>query len=119
MGIRHRLTDSERDDLTKDVDDLDAVYMEKLRKDGIDEDLFENDYEKELYTKYNQVKFRTFETYDEELEALFALKPELDNFFDNVFVNHENEKIKINRKNLVGVIYQGFRKIADIKEITI
>lgn len=39
MGIRHRLTDSERDDLIKDVDDLDAVYMEKLRKDGIDEDL--------------------------------------------------------------------------------
>ncbi|WP_419008255.1 hypothetical protein [Holdemanella porci] len=39
MGIRHRLTDSERDDLTKDVDDLDVVYMEKLRKDGIDEDL--------------------------------------------------------------------------------
>lgn len=39
MGIRHRLTDSERDDLTKDVDDLGAVYMEKLRKDGIDEDL--------------------------------------------------------------------------------
>lgn len=39
MGIRHRLTDSERDDLTKDVDVLDAVYMEKLRKDGIDEDL--------------------------------------------------------------------------------
>ena len=39
MGIRHRLTDSERDDFTKDVDDLDAVYMEKLRKDGIDEDL--------------------------------------------------------------------------------
>ena len=39
MGIRHRLTDSVRDDLTIDVDDLDAVYMEKLRKDGIDEDL--------------------------------------------------------------------------------
>lgn len=39
MGIRHRLTDTERDDLTKDVDDLDAAYMEKLRKDGIDEDL--------------------------------------------------------------------------------
>ena len=39
MAIRHRLTDEERDDLTKDVDDLDAVYMEKLKKDGIDEDL--------------------------------------------------------------------------------
>ena len=39
MGIRHRLTDSERDDLTKDVDDLDAVYMDNLRIDGISEDL--------------------------------------------------------------------------------
>ena len=86
---------------------------------GIDEDLFENNEEKELYTKYNQVKFKKFETYDEELEALFALKPQLDNFFDNVFVNHENDKIKTNRKNLIGLVYQGFRKIADIKEITI
>ncbi|MFY4816922.1 glycine--tRNA ligase subunit beta [Aliarcobacter butzleri] len=85
----------------------------------IDEKLFEDKEEKELFSKFNEVQSKTYKTYDEELEALFALKPELDNFFDNVFVNHENEKIKINRKNLVGVIYQGFRKIADIKEITI
>ena len=39
VGIRLRLTYYESYDLTKDVDDLDAVYMEKLRKDGIDEDL--------------------------------------------------------------------------------
>ena len=86
---------------------------------AIDEDLFENNEEKELYTKYNEVSFKSYETYDEELEALFALKPQLDSFFDNVFVNHENEKIKTNRKNLIGLVYQGFRKIADIKEITI
>lgn len=85
----------------------------------IDEKLFEDKEEKELFAKFNEVQSKTYKTYDEELEALFALKPKLDNFFDNVFVNHENEKIKINRKNLVGVIYQGFRKIADIKEITI
>jgi glycyl-tRNA synthetase beta chain len=85
----------------------------------IDEDLLENSEEKELYTKYNETRFKSYKTYDEELEALFALKPQLDNFFDNVFVNHENEKIKTNRKNLIGLVYQGFRKIADIKEITI
>ncbi|PUE65630.1 glycine--tRNA ligase subunit beta [Arcobacter lacus] len=85
----------------------------------IDEKLFEDKEEKELFAKFNEVQSKAYKTYDEELEALFALKPELDNFFDNVFVNHENEKIKTNRKNLVGVIYQGFRKIADIKEITI
>jgi glycyl-tRNA synthetase beta chain len=34
-------------------------------------------------------------------------------------VNVENEKLKINRKNLIGNIYQAFSNIADIKEITI
>lgn len=85
----------------------------------IDEDLLENKEEKELYLKFNEVQFKKYITFDEELEALFDLKPQLDNFFDNVFVNHENEKIKTNRKNLIGLVYQGFRKIADIKEITI
>ena len=46
-------------------------------------------------------------------------RKELDSFFDNVFVNHENEAIKANRKNTIGKVYQAFRKIADIKEITI
>ena len=85
----------------------------------IDEDLFENNEEKELYTKFHEAQFKKYATFDEELEALFALKPQLDNFFDNVFVNHEDVKIKTNRKNLIGLVYQGFRKIADIKEITI
>lgn len=85
----------------------------------VDEKLFEDIEEKELFTKFSQIETRTYKTYDEELEALFALKPQLDNFFDSVFVNHEDEKIKMNRKNLIGLIYQGFRKIADIKEITI
>jgi len=85
----------------------------------VDESLFEDKEEGELYAKYKDIVSLSYETYDEELEALFSLKPQLDNFFDNVFVNHENEKIKINRKNLIGLVYQAFRKIADIKEITI
>ena len=39
--------------------------------------------------------------------------------FDKVFVNHEDERIKTNRKNLIAQVYLGFRNIADIKEITI
>ena len=54
MGIRHRLTDSERDDLTKDVDDLDAVYMEKLRKDGIAEDLLAQFRDLHFLVKYTK-----------------------------------------------------------------
>ena len=86
---------------------------------AIDVKLFENKEETELFTKYNEISSKVYVTYEEELEALFSLKTQLDNFFDNVFVNHENEAIKINRKNLVGLVYQGFKNIADIKEITI
>ncbi len=85
----------------------------------VDSSLFEEKDEYELFEAYNKVISRTFKTYDEELEALFALKPNLDLFFANVFVNHENEAIKQNRRNLIGLVYRGFRNIADVKEITI
>ncbi|RBQ31865.1 glycine--tRNA ligase subunit beta [Arcobacter sp. FW59] len=96
--------------IIKDVD---------LKDLTINESLFEVNEEKELYSLFNKVLTTNFETFEEELEALFALKLQLDNFFENVFVNHEDEKIRTNRKNLIGLVYQGFRKIADIKEITI
>ena len=86
---------------------------------AIDESLFEDEAEKVLYKNYNEVVSKVYTTFDEQLDALFALKPQLDNFFDNVFVNHEDEKIKTNRKNLIGVVYNSFKAIADIKEITI
>ena len=85
----------------------------------INVDLFEEKAEEDLYGKYSEVVNTTYVTFDEELEALFALKPHLDTFFEEVFVNHENVNIKTNRKNLIGLVYQAFRNIADIKEITI
>ncbi|WP_419764762.1 MAG: glycine--tRNA ligase subunit beta [Arcobacter sp.] len=86
---------------------------------NVDASLFEQDEEKDLYETYTQLTNKKYNDYEEELDALFSLKPKLDKFFDNVFVNHENESIKTNRKNLIGLVYQAFRKIADIKEITI
>ena len=86
---------------------------------AINEALLEDEAEKQLVSKYKEVTSKSYETYDEELEALFAMKPQLDNFFEKVFVNHEDEAIKTNRKNSIALVYQAFRKIADIKEITI
>ena len=86
---------------------------------SVDTSLFEDQEEKVLYTKYNDVIDTVYTTFDEQLDKLFSLKPELDAFFDNVFVNHEDEKIKTNRKNLIGTVYNSFKEIADIKEITI
>jgi len=85
----------------------------------VDEKLFEEDAEKILFDKFTLITNKAYTTYDEEIGALFSMKNELDIFFDKVFVNHKNEAIKTNRKNLIGKVYQSFKTIADIKEITI
>ncbi len=99
-----------------------ANIVKDLNMDNIlvvDESLLEDKEEIELYSKFNTTILKSYTTFDEQLDALFALKPELDSFFDNIFVNHEDEKIRTNRKNLIGIVYNAFKTIADIKEITI
>lgn len=41
MAIRTQLSKKDRDELTKDVDDLDKVYLGQMKEQGIDEDLLE------------------------------------------------------------------------------
>ena len=85
----------------------------------IDNRLLENSEEMSLYSEFYKVKNSDFETYESKLDALFALKPFIDDFFDNVMVNVKDEKIKTNRQNLIASIYQEFKAIADIKEISV
>jgi glycyl-tRNA synthetase beta chain len=86
---------------------------------AVDEKLFQEQQERELFDAYKAVSSKTYNSYEEKLDALFSLKPQIDNFFDAVMVNAEDEKIKNNRKNLIALIYQEFREIGDIKEISI
>lgn len=39
MAIKTRLIDEDRDNLTNDVNDLDAAYLERMKEDGIDPEL--------------------------------------------------------------------------------
>lgn len=89
------------------------------KKIEINEELFECNEERDLCKRYQDVDNKKYNSYEEQLDSLFSLKPQLDNFFDNVFVNHENIEIKNNRKNLIALVYQSFKQIADIKEISI
>lgn len=41
MALKTVLSNKDRDELTKDVDDLDKVYLERMQDLGIDEDLLE------------------------------------------------------------------------------
>jgi glycyl-tRNA synthetase beta chain len=83
---------------------------------SINESLFETEYEKALYERFTRIS----ETdYDKLLEALADLKPELDAFFDHVMVNAEEPAVRLNRKSLIAAIYNRFKEVADIKEISI
>ncbi|SFV57532.1 Glycyl-tRNA synthetase beta chain [hydrothermal vent metagenome] len=86
---------------------------------SIDTSLFSEPMESELYSEYSATISQKYDSYEEQLIAMFALKPKLDAYFDDVMVNVEDEDVKRNRKNTVASIYKSFREIADIKEISI
>jgi glycyl-tRNA synthetase beta chain len=85
----------------------------------VNKELFKEDAEKNLYEAFETVENHDYKSYEEKLEALFGLKPQIDNFFDKVMVNDKDENIKQNRKNLIASIYKAFKSVADIKEISI
>jgi len=97
--------------ITKDIDLTQPLT--------VDENLLQEDAEKALYKRFKEVSSQDYGSYEEELDALLGLKPELDAFFENVMVNAEDEKLKNNRKALVASIYKNILNIADIKEVSI
>jgi glycyl-tRNA synthetase beta chain len=85
----------------------------------VDEALFSESIEGELYSEYKTTMAKSYDSYEKKLTAMFALKPKLDNYFDEVMVNVEDEAVKNNRKNTVASIYKSFKSIADVQIITV
>ena len=93
--------------------------MEVNAQISVDEKLFDNSYEKDLYSAFKTTITKHYDSFEENLDALFALKPQIDAFFDNVMVNTEDLNVRANRQNLIASVYNAFKSIADIKEISI
>ena len=97
--------------LTKNVDFLE-----------INEELFKEDAEKDLYNKFVEVdnKFNeaiSSENYKESMDLLNELVPAIDVFFDNVMVMDEDEKVRENRLGLINRIEENIQKILKIENI--
>lgn len=93
--------------------------MDLEKEHEIYESLLTDKYEKELYKAFLKKTQVTYKSFEEQLDSLFGLKPQIDAFFDNVMVNVKEEDVKQNRQNLIASIYKEFKSIADIKEISI
>ncbi len=73
-------------------------------------ELFENEYEKNLYESFLQLKskFQKQLGISDQFAALASLQPAISNYFDNTMVMADTEEIKKNRlaqmKNLAEII---------------
>ena len=85
-------------------------------------DLLEDEAEKVLFGKYNQLadscrKLIAKQNYPQALETMAELKPEVDTFFDNVMVMVDDREIKNNRIGLLQAIASLFKQVADFARL--
>ncbi len=100
--------------------------LEKSGKqsDGVDvlKDLFEDEAERQLFAAMRKAAPKVEEQkraghYKEALEVIAALRPDVDNFFDQVMVMAENEAVRKNRLALLSELLREFSTIADFSEL--
>ncbi len=85
----------------------------------VDEKLFKDELENELYNRYTQIVSKSFDSYETKLKELFGLQNILEQYFEKIMVNVEDEKLRTNRLNSIASIYKTFLEFADLKEISI
>jgi glycyl-tRNA synthetase beta chain len=84
--------------------------------------LFEADAEKALHQVLNEIvpladKAFSAGDYNASLQTLAALKSPVDDFFDNVMVNTEEEALRSNRLALLARLEQAMNRVADISRL--
>jgi glycyl-tRNA synthetase beta chain len=90
----------------------------------LDESVFKEDAEKELYRHYLEIKddvatHTESARYLDALNRIAAIRPFVDKFFDDVMVMDKDEAVKNNRLSLMGLIAGMFFRIADLKKVAV
>lgn len=90
--------------------------------DNIDDSLFEKDEEKKLRDALQATEKSVKELldkykYQEAMEKLSQLRPHIDQFFEEVVVNIEDDKIRVNRLGILKLLEKVFLDVADFSRI--
>ena len=84
--------------------------------DIIDEDLFQYDEERNLYSAVKEI--RPCEDYNEYLKQLIGLNSKVDAFFEKVLVMDKDENIKNNRIGLLSLLKGYYGLVADFSKLS-
>lgn len=103
-----------------------ANLLKKVEGDiaeTVDVSLFENEAETALWDALDALRESVSETiaehnYQAAMASLATIRPQVDDFFDNVMVMAKDEKVKANRLALLNQIYQLFLQVADISRLS-
>lgn len=90
-------------------------------EDEVKEDLFENEYEKALYIKYQNVLGIINKGLNEKeyFQLLVSMKPEISQYFDHTMVMAEKHNIKENRLNQMVKIANIIKSFANMNDIIV
>jgi glycyl-tRNA synthetase beta chain len=91
---------------------------------SFDAELLEDDGEARLHRAFSDLAFRVRQNiqerqYEDALEIMVTLGPEIDNFFDEVMVMVDQVELRYNRIALLQEINELYRKIADFSALQI
>ena len=96
--------------------------LKDFQNGQVDVNLLSHEAEIKLFSTFDDIKTRVEKGIIEKdfsaaLNKLAALRPHVDDFFDNVMVMDKDEKIRFNRLSLLAEISALFHKIADFSKI--
>ena len=88
----------------------------------IDTDLLKEPAEITLFNALNSIKPQADEAFDtghytQSLQLLAALKEPVDEFFDSVMVNVEDEDLRANRLKLLTLLRDAMNRVADLSKL--
>ena len=114
-------------DQSKDLASANKRVTNILKKftgliEKVDESLLKEDEEIQLFKTITKLSPAIIKALKEKnfitaLNSLVDLKNPIDEFFENVMVNSEDEKIKINRHNLLKQLHISLNSVADISKL--
>jgi len=106
------------DDLMTSVKRIMKIIPKDFSAEAIDASLLQDGPERDLSDAFDTLSQAFSGRASEQLEAMQALKPTVDAFFDAVLVNDPDEKIRTNRLSMLAAIRESLLRFADFSLVS-